>query len=70
MQQSQIKIGNPVIYWRVVTSWGDKFDPMHTHIISMPKPNYKGQMVCNVKGIVGGVLINHLQALQQKELIT
>jgi len=64
MNREEIKIGTPVIYWRVMKESGEKYDPIETEIESEAWNLGHGLPVCNVKGVSGGVSIKHLEAIE------
>lgn len=67
MTAKEIKIGTPVRYWGVIKSNGQRFDP-HEGVIeseSWELPN--GLFLCMISGKSGGVLINHLEKMNEQK---
>ena len=70
MYAKDIKIGMPVIYWKVIKDNGERLDPIKTEIISEVWKLGHGDEVCKVKGVSGGVLIKHIDELTPGSLMT
>lgn len=60
MKTSQIVIGTPVTYWKIIKHDGRKLLPIETKITSESWKLGHGEVVCKVEGISGGVSIRHL----------
>ena len=60
MKVEEIKIGTPVTYYPAIVA-GRKILPKHTFITSKPFTDDDGDIVCEIDGIAGGVLISHLE---------
>lgn len=61
MIKEDVKPGIPVIYWKEIDSdTGEKKNPVRTYIDSEPW-QAGSSWICNVKGISGGVDIEHLE---------
>jgi hypothetical protein len=63
MRKEDIIIGTPVIYWGIIKDNGERYDPKKTVIISEPWKLGHGQLVCKIKGISGGVDLEHLEPI-------
>jgi len=63
MENSEVKIGLPVIYYSVITEKGEKFYPQKTVIRSESWPLGNGEIGCKVEGIAGWVSLKHLDAI-------
>jgi len=59
MKKEDIKIGTKVIYWSVING-KEKIHPVDTVIESEIWETGSGMPLCKVKGVSGGVYINHL----------
>lgn len=68
MEQSEIKVGVPVIYWSVIED-SQRHYPTKTAIRSECWTLGSGTVVCKVVGITGGVDINHLHAITPGSLL-
>lgn len=66
MERSEIQVGTPVTYWKVMKDNGEKFDPVETTITSEPWELGHGEVVCALEGMSGGFSIRHLEKREEK----
>lgn len=69
MKKELIKVGMPVIYWKVIKDDGQRFDPIKTEIASEVWELGHGEEVCKVKGVSGGISIKHLDEITPGSLM-
>lgn len=64
MKTEEVIVGTKVNYYSVITDDGSKLGKKSTEIMSEPWILGSGEIVCKVKGIVGGVSIKHLELIE------
>ena len=69
MYANDIKIGMPVIYWKVIKDNGECLNPVKTEVTSEVWKLGHGDEVCKVKGVSGGVSITHLDQITPGSLM-
>lgn len=63
MKENEIVIGTPILYHPVIMDDGEKMGTVETIIESTVWKSGRGMPLCNVKGVRGGVYIEHLEKL-------
>lgn len=69
MRKEQIIIGTPVIYWSVIQEDGKRFFPKLSEVVSEVWQLGCGIDVCKIKGVSGGVSIDHLDTVSMGSLM-
>lgn len=69
MENEEIKIGTPVIYWSIIEENGERSNPYKTEIISPSWELGHGEIVCKIKGKSGAVSIKYLDKITPGSLL-